>query len=394
MTPVVPRVAIYSNEKVVKQFKTSNNQPWMADDFEVFYFDKNTPISILHRLKISLVITIGPKSIFKFLVHCQLPVVNFSSIDDVNGDVIYRLYSDYVFRDVNPTISIFSPAYNSFKKFDRAYNSVISQSYKDWEWVILDDSPNDRNFLYIKNKIKGDHRIKLYRASQQDGMIGSTKRQAASLCNGKYLLELDHDDELHYLALDYVVAAFEKYPDAGFCYSNCCEVFEDGGHVRYADGYAKGFGKHFDKLYKGRLLVGSDTPINASTMRHIVGVPNHLRCWRSDVYHDIHRHNNKMAIVDDYELIVRTFLKTKFVHIPEILYIQYMNSGGNNTQESRRAEIQRMVRAVQLHYDKQIHERVIELNGNDWAWNDLQNKSIEIYPPPNVRETLSYVFKL
>jgi glycosyltransferase involved in cell wall biosynthesis len=393
MTPVVPRVAIYSIEKVVKQFKTSNNLPWMADDFEVFYFDHNTPLSVLHRLKISVVITIGPKSVFKHLLHCQLPVFNFISIDDVTGDTIYKLYSDSVFQDVNPTVSIFTPAYNSFKKFDRALESVLGQSFKDWEWIILDDSHNDDNFNYIKNKVKHDHRIRLYRANNQDGMIGSTKRQVASLCNGKYLVELDHDDELHYMALDYIVAAFKKYPDAGFCYSNCCEIYEDGGHVRYPEGFAKGFGKHFDKSYKGRQLVGADTPINASTIRHIVGVPNHFRCWRSDVYFDIQRHNNKMAIVDDYELIVRTFLKTKFIHIPEILYMQYMNSGGNNTQESRRAEIQRMVQSVQEHYDKQIHDRIIELNGDDWLWNKEQNKSIDTNPP-NVRETLSYVFKL
>ncbi len=393
MTPVVPRVAIFSHEKVNKALRTSNNLPWMADGLEVHCFNRSINSNLLKKLKISIVITIGNKSLFKDLLHCQIPVFNFKSVDDINGDLIYKLYYESVLQDNNPTVSIFTPAYNSFEKFDRAFNSVINQSFKDWEWIILDDSPDDRNFEYIKEKIFQFSNIKLYRTNAQDGFVGSTKRQAASLCNGKYLLELDHDDELHFLALDYVVAAFKKYPDAGFCYTNSCEVYETGGHVRYGNGYAKGFGTHFDYYYQGRHLLGSDTPINASTMRHIVGVPNHIRCWRSDVYFSIMRHNNKLAIVDDYELIVRTFLKTRFVHIPDILYIQYMNAGGNNTQESRRAEIQRMVQSVQIYNDKSIHKRVIELGGHDWLWNNDLQSSVEVMPP-NVRDNLSYVFKL
>lgn len=394
MTPVVPKVAIFSIDDVRKPLKTSNNLPWMADGFEVFYFDKNTPIDILYRLKISLVITIGPKTVFSFLNHCQLPVINYDNVDSIDGDAIYHHYIQSALGDYNPVVSIFTPAYKTFEKFDRVYESVINQSYRNWEWIILDDSPDMENYDYINKIIGNNNRIKLYKGNRQDGMVGSTKRQAASLCNGTYLLELDHDDELHYLALDYIVAAFKKYPDAGFCYTNSAEVFENGGHVRYPDGFGKGFGKHFDKYYKGRLLVGADVPINANTIRHIVGVPNHIRCWKSDVYHQINRHNNKLAIVDDYELIVRTFLKTKFIHIPEILYIQYMNSGGNNTQEPRRAEIQRLVDATQKYYEKEIHQRVLELGGEDWFWNEELNQSVDQYPPPNVRESLSYVFKL
>lgn len=393
MTPVVPRIAVFCNERVSKTFVTSNQSPWVADCFEVHYFNNTQDITVLNKLRISLVVSIGPLSCFKDLLHIQIPHYNFKSEEEIDGDLIYKLYSESTFADFNPTVSIFTPSYNSFERFDRAYESVIKQSFKDWEWIILDDSPDSKNYDYINSIIKNDSRIKLYKSNKQDGLVGSTKRQAASLCNGEYLLELDHDDELHFLALDFIVSAFKKYPDAGFCYSNCTELFEDGGHVIYGKGYAKGFGVHFDQYYQGRHLVGSDTPINASTIRHIVGVPNHLRCWRKDVYFDINRHNNKMAIVDDYELIVRTFLKTKFVQIPDVLYIQYMNSGGNNTQEPRRAEIQRMVHATQKYYDKAIHERIIELGGDDWLWVESQQQSFD-FPPPNNRSNLAYVYKL
>lgn len=396
MTPIVPRIAIFSKQVFNKDLLTTDNVEWMASRFEIHYFNSDIDVNILYNNKFSLVIVVENISFFPSLKDLRIPTILVSSQDDLTGDIIYNYYIDYSIGDYNPTISIFTPAHNTFEKFDRAYESIVKQSFSDWEWIILDDSATEDNYEYIKGKVGNDHRIKIYKSNRKDSFVGSTKRQAASLCNGTYLLEFDHDDELHDRALELCVAAFEKYPDAGFCYSNCAETFETGGYVNYGDGYGMGQGKHFKYWYSGKEYNGSDTPINASTVRHIVGVPNHLRCWRSDVYHQIHRHNNKLAVVDDYELLIRTFLYTKIVQIQEVLYIQYMNAGGNNTQEPRRKEIQRLVDRIQKHYDVALHNRIIELGGVDWMWNEqTQQADLNRLPPPELkRSNLAYVFKL
>jgi hypothetical protein len=123
-------------------------------------------------------------------------------------------------------------------------------------------------------------------------------------------------------------------------------------------------------------------------------MPNHIRCWERETYFKIQRHNNKLAVVDDYELLIRTFLNTKMIQVKECLYIQYMNSGGNNTQEPRRAEIQRMVDRIQKFYDYQIHQRILELGGVDWCWNESLNTSaIHIQPPLELKySNLAYVY--
>lgn len=392
--PVVPRVAIFCNDFVYTTFNTSDNPNWMANGFEVHHFNNQSGVRFLKKLKIGLVISIGPKNTFKYLNDIHLQHFNFSNAESITGDLLYHLYFTSSVKDNNPTISIFTPAYNTFDKFDRVYRSMCEQSFKDWEWVIVDDSPDERNYNYICSKVVNDDRVKVYKSNKQEALVGATKRQAASLCSGEYLLELDHDDELHHLALEIVVSAFKKYPDAGFCYTDCVEKFETGGCVNYGSYYALGFGSHYLYYYNGEELIGSSTPINASTIRHIVGAPNHIRCWKRDVYFELGRHNNKFAVVDDYELIVRTFLKTKMIHIPEVLYIQYMNAGGNNTQEPRRAEIQRLVMHVQQYYDKQIHERILELGGQDWLWDENLNRANLNISPPNERSELAYVYKV
>lgn len=395
MTPIVPRIAIFCYEPIDTSINTTEVGYWLADKFEIHLFTSDVDPSFLINERFSVVVIIGNKTLFKQACTSTLPILYLNSPDELTGDNLYQFYINTL-DDYLPVVSIFSPAHNTFEKFDRCYEGVINQSFQNWEWIILDDSPDRKNFEYIESKIGNDPRIKLYKANRKDSLVGSTKKQAASLCNGKYLLELDHDDELHHSALDYIVAAFKKYPDAGFCYTNCAEVYETGGSVNYGDGFAMQQGLHYNFHYKGVQMWGSDTPINASTMRHIVGVPNHIRCWERDTYWKIGRHNNKLAIVDDYELLIRTFLNTKIIQIPEVLYVQYMNSGGNNTQEPRRAEIQRLVDRVQKKYDKQIHDRILELGGDDWLWNNDSQQADLWRPPPVIdkRSTLAYVYKI
>jgi glycosyltransferase involved in cell wall biosynthesis len=394
MTPIVPRVAIFSHtQPSILSFNTSDTYPWFASGFEIHHFTTDIGADILVNNRFNLLVFVGNTKRFYNSKTSKIPTVYLDTYDQITGDNLYAAYSNLSFVDSNPTVSMFTPAYKTRNKFDRLYTSIKEQSFTDWEWIVLDDSPDD-NYDYMCRVVGSDHRVKIYKANRCDGLVGSTKRQAASLCNGTYIMEVDHDDELHHLALEACVNAFNKHPDAGFCYSDSAEVFETGGVVDYGEWFGMGEGLHYTYYYKGRFMRPANVPINASTIRHIVGVPNHFRCWRRDIYHEISRHNNKLAIVDDYELLVRTFLKTRMIHIQEPLYIQYMNAGGNNTQEPRRKEIQRLVDRVQKYYDSQIHNRILELGGDDWmregSISNLNHRS----PLHLKRSNLAYEYKI
>lgn len=394
MTPIVPRVAIFSHTQPTSlSFNTTDIFPWFAKGFEIHHFNSDVGKDLLVNNRFNLLIFVGNTKRFLNSRTSKIPCAFVSSMEEIYGDFIYEEYSKISFADINPTVSIFTPAYKTGSKFDRLYQSLKEQSFTDWEWIVLDDSPDD-NYDYMAKVAGNDSRVKIYKSNRCDGLVGSTKRQAASLCNGTYLMEVDHDDELHHMALELCVDAFKKYPNAGFCYSDSAEVYETGGVVDYGDGFGMGEGRHYTYFYKGRYLRPANVPINASTIRHIVGVPNHFRCWRSSVYHSIGRHNNKLAIVDDYELLVRTFLFTRMIHIQEPLYIQYMNAGGNNTQEPRRKEIQRLVDRVQLHWDNEIHQRILELGGTDWMWSNGRS-NLSMRSPLHLKRTnLAYEYKI
>ena len=269
-----------------------------------------------------------------------------------------------------PLVSVFTPTFRTGERAHRAYRSLQRQTYQDWEWVIIDDSDDDgATFQILRDIALGDARMSIYSSHRRSGKIGEVKRRACALSQGTILVELDHDDELTPNALADIVAAFAENADAGFVYSDWALIAEDSGMpLSYGDQWAFGHGSYRREDYDGhQLIVANAPPLNAETIRHIVGMPNHVRAWRSDVYWQIGGHNPDLHVADDYELLLRTFLQTRMVHLPKLCYIQYLKDG-SNAQDVRRGEIQRLVRCLRDHYNRQIHERLEEFNLPDPLW--------------------------
>jgi glycosyltransferase involved in cell wall biosynthesis len=270
-----------------------------------------------------------------------------------------------------PLVTVFTPAYKTGNRIWRPFNSLKTQTYSNWEWVIIDDSPDEgKTFEMLSEIADSDPRIRLFKEHKHTGVIGHLKRNACKLANGKYLVELDHDDELTPDALARVVDAFEKNDEVGFVYTDFAECFESGDPVTYGENWGHGFGSYRKENHWGVDYMVVNAPnINAKTIRHIVAAPNHIRSWRASTYHEIGGHCDRIHVADDYEIMVRTFLHTRMCRVPQMCYLQYRNEGVGNTHRIRNADIQRLVRYFSQHYDKKIHERLLELGVDDFVWN-------------------------
>jgi glycosyltransferase involved in cell wall biosynthesis len=276
---------------------------------------------------------------------------------------------------------VFTPTYRSGESIQRAYASLRAQTHGNWEWIIVDDSDDDgATFRMLSELARPDHRIGVFKPHAHSGVLGKVKRWACRLANGRILAELDHDDELTPNALADVVRAFHHFdgssparPLAGFVYTDFAEVRPDGGAVTYGDDWAFGYGSYrWERWGERTLAVASAPNVNAKTIRHIVGVPNHLRAWRRDAYDDIGGHGRHIHVADDYELLVRTFLRTRMARVPRLGYLQWRNPSGaiqhGNTHQERNQEIQRLTRAFSQRYDAAIHARLLELGVDDYVW--------------------------
>jgi glycosyltransferase involved in cell wall biosynthesis len=296
-------------------------------------------------------------------------------------------------------------------KIYKTYESIKKQTFNDWEWVIVDDSPNDDTWKILEEISKNDCRVKIHKIYPlSNGNVGLVKHRVCSLCSGEWLVELDHDDTLISTCLEECNSASIKFPDAGFMYSDVCELYEDGKMKTYDNDFSGNwYGRsdnYFDFGYAGHTYVESDNQvyvthhypdINPLTIRFNISMPNHVRVWKKEVYDKIGGHNINTPVADDYELIVRTFLNTRMVHIKKMLYLQWNNR--NSTVDNNVTDINRRSRLIRDFYDKQIHDRIIELGFHDWNWDEVrehsqkfQNKvSIKMYH--DKEQIINYIYE-
>ncbi len=90
-----------------------------------------------------------------------------------------------------PLISIITPAYNSEKYISDAINSVLSQSYSNWEMIIADDCSTDNTASIINHFV--DPRIKYIRLNENSG-AAVARNTALENANGNFIAFLDADD--------------------------------------------------------------------------------------------------------------------------------------------------------------------------------------------------------
>ena len=317
-------------------------------------------------------------------LHIRTKWITIPNIDENTGEYAYQCAMQNILKmDNSKLISYFTPIYNTGEKLLKTYQSLQNQTYTNWEWVLVNDSTDGGKTLKIAEEIaKNDVRVKVYDFREKSGgIIGESKYRAASLCRGYLLAELDHDDYLTTDCTDYLFSASQTHPEIGFFYTDNAECDENWTSLHYPDGFAFGYGKYESVVADGMKFDSCIAPnINPKTIRHIVGVPNHIRAWRRETYFQIGGHNRDLAIADDYELLVRTFLGTLMMRIPKMCYIQfiYNNTTGRNTHDLSRADIQRRVRTIMYHYNERIAKRFEELGLDDYCYKENPNNPINV----------------
>ena len=116
------------------------------------------------------------------------------------------------------TFSIVMANYNNNQYIQQAIQSVISQTYSNWELIIVDDASTDNSIEKI-TLFLDDKRIKLIRLKKNKG-VGHAKRIGCKNAVNDILGILDSDDKLDNNALEVVAKCYEVNPDIGFVYTN------------------------------------------------------------------------------------------------------------------------------------------------------------------------------
>ena len=136
-------------------------------------------------------------------------------------------------NDGRPRVSIGLPVYNGDRFVARAVESVLAQTYTDFELIISDNASEDETADICQRYARGDSRIRYDRNDYNIGQIANVNR-VFELARGEYFKWVGYDDWLEPNLLEETVAALDRNPQAVLvtCYQ---KHYEDNGQWHYAE---------------------------------------------------------------------------------------------------------------------------------------------------------------
>jgi glycosyltransferase involved in cell wall biosynthesis len=197
-------------------------------------------------------------------------------------------------------ISIVMPVYNpDLEYLTQAIESVIAQSYSNWELCIADDDSSDQQVRdLIVNYANIDNRIK-YEFRTENGNISAASNTALSMATGEYVALLDHDDTLSPYALNEVVIGIRE-SDAKIIYSDEDKINELGER----------FDPHFKSDFNFELILSHN-------------YISHLGVYHKALIDQVGGFREGYEGAQDYDLLLRCLLHispSDIKHLSKILY--------------------------------------------------------------------------
>jgi glycosyltransferase involved in cell wall biosynthesis len=237
---------------------------------------------------------------------------------------------------INATkVSIIIITYNREKYIHEAIDSILEQSFTDWEAIIIDDASEDNTEQIVQTYTDNNPKIKYYRNEKNLG-IAKSRNRGLEIAQGEYIAPLDSDDIwLDKNKLKKQVDFLDVNPDYALL----------GGGIMHIDAQSKPIKKVLFPVYDSviRNIILQFNPFAQSTLIFRKGVA--LECGG---------YSTEYKVADDYDLWLKIGMKHKFTNIPQVLS-GYRIHGGNITKTKRLTtarEILEIVKKYATHYNR------------------------------------------
>ena len=128
-----------------------------------------------------------------------------------------------------PVVSILTPVYNASLYLDDCVESVIAQTYQNWELLIIDDGSTDDSLQRAMKWAERDQRIKVFHHPHNKNKgVSATRNLGIRHAKGKYIALLDSDDLWLPEKLEKQISVMERDPELVVAYSKAITIDQDG----------------------------------------------------------------------------------------------------------------------------------------------------------------------
>jgi glycosyltransferase involved in cell wall biosynthesis len=196
-----------------------------------------------------------------------------------------------------PKISVVMSVYNGGKYLKLAVESILNQSFKDFEFIIINDGSTDKSLDLLKSFQKQDERIKII-SRENKGLISSLN-EGIKLAQGEYITRMDADDISKTTRLEKQLKYMEE------------------NNLMVCGAWAQGIDELGNKI-KDMNYPPSEKKIKSSSLLHNPFIHPSVM-FRKDVFKKAGGYKKFFKHIEDYELWTRIVFKYKTGNIPEAL---------------------------------------------------------------------------
>ncbi|MDR6761453.1 glycosyltransferase involved in cell wall biosynthesis [Flavobacterium sp. 2755] len=222
-----------------------------------------------------------------------------------------------------PEISVIIPVFNAASFLHESIESILNQTFSDFELIILNDKSTDESLEIIKKFQAKDNRIIIIDKEQNVGPA-NLRNEGINAAKGTYIALMDADD----IALP---TRFEKQ----------IEVLKNNSEIGVCGTWFTFFGSKKDKIIKHNT---NPDAIKVSFL-HSCNIGNPTVMFKKEVLGDL-KFDNDYVPVEDYDLWSRLLAKTNFYNIPESL-LNYRQHN-NNISKTKIDNVNRSVKRVKV----------------------------------------------
>ena len=226
-------------------------------------------------------------------------------------------------NEIVPRVSIVIPVYNREKYLGIAVDSVLRQTYQDWELIISDDGSIDGTLDIAHNFALHDDRIRVLTAEHKGAVYALINGFNAA--RGEFVCQVDSDDLLEPPALELTVAVLDDDIECGMVYTNYIDIDANG-----------------QKQRPGRRC---STPYSPERMLTDF-MTFHFRLIRKSIYDRIGGFNIQFNNIEDYDLCLRVSEVTNIKKINEYLYLYRLHPDSTKVTMDHLERINLCIEAV------------------------------------------------
>lgn len=266
--------------------------------------------------------------------------------------------------DKNPLISVILPAYNAEKYIEQAINSIINQTYKNWELLIADDASTDKTKEIIDALALRDSRIRLFHNKLNLKLL-KTRNKLIRYIKGDFITFQDADDYSDLNRLELLIKEFLSNDKLGLVSSQVGYVDQNGNLLRVSNKPTT-YMEVMNKIYNQNVIGGSIMAIRKEALNKVGGKFREFFDGLSN---------------QDYDLSFLIAQKYETYNLPHILYFyrQHLNSN------SKILDIDRLLaKDVVIHLGKQRKDRGSDdlIDGNS----ELVDRYVELLKIPYLED--------